>query len=104
MKVYLDDTRQAPEGWQRTYTIEETKNLLDTRQVTHLSLDNDLGSEDPKTEGYNVLNYLEKLVYFDSTFPIPIITIHSSNEGRAPMMRMVARKLEFIRQQQLGGS
>lgn len=104
MKVFLDDLRPTPDGWYRVYTVEETKRILQTRNVTHLSLDNDLGSEDYKTEGFNVLNYLEEVVHFDPAFPIPIITIHSSNEGRAPMMRMVAAKLECIRQQQVGGA
>jgi AAA+ superfamily predicted ATPase len=97
MKVYLDDERSTPEGWHRVYTVDECKRCLETRQVTHLSLDNDLGSEDPETEGYQILNYLEEVIYFDDTFPIPIIFIHSSNEGRAPMMRMVVDKLDQIR-------
>ncbi len=104
MKLYMDDERITPEGWERSYTVEETKEKLLTRTVTHLSLDNDLGSEDPKTEGYNVLNWLEEEVFHDPTFPIPIITVHSANAGRTPMMRMVAAKLEMIRQQQVGGS
>jgi AAA+ superfamily predicted ATPase len=101
-KVFMDDARDTPDGWDRTYTVEETITTLQARNVTHLSLDNDLGSEDPKTEGFNVLNWLEETVYFDHTFPIPIITIHSSNAGRTPMMRQVAQKLEYIRQQQIG--
>ncbi len=103
MKLYMDDERVTPEGWQRTYDIEETKKFLETRTVTHLSLDNDLGSLDPTTEGYNVLDWLEEQVYFDPTFPIPIIYIHSSNASRATSMRQVAAKLERIRQQQVGG-
>lgn len=101
IKVFLDDERETPEGWTRTYGVETTITSLLTRQVTHLSLDNDLGSEDPKTEGFNVLNWLEEQVYFDKTFPVPIITIHSANAGRTPMMRQVAQKLEHIRQQQI---
>lgn len=100
----MDDERQTPEGWTRTYNIEETKELLLTRKVTHLSLDNDLGSEDPKTEGFNVLDWLEEQVYNDPTFPIPEMTVHSSNAGRAPSMRRTVAKLELIRQQQIGGS
>lgn len=104
MKLYMDDERPTPEGWVRTFTVDQTKAVLETRKVTHLSLDNDLGSLDPKTEGYNVLNWLEEMVYNDASFPIPIITIHSANAGRTPMMRMVAAKLELIRQQQVGGA
>lgn len=103
MKVFMDDRRATPDGWIRTYDIEITKTLLTTRKVTHLSLDNDLGSKDHKTEGFNVLNWLEEQVYDDPTFPIPEITVHSSNTSRASMMKVVAAKLEHIRQQQIGG-
>lgn len=101
MKVYLDDIRDTPEGWVRTYSVNETIDLLKGRKVTHLSVDNDLGSLDHKTEGFNVLNFLEQQVFEDPTFPIPIITIHSSNEGRKVLMNLVKDKLENIRQQQI---
>jgi hypothetical protein len=104
MKVFLDDERPTPKGWTRTYSVEETIALLELRQVQELSLDNDLGSLDSKTEGFNVLNWLEETVYSDPSFPIPIITIHSANAGRTPAMRQTAAKLEKIRQQQIGGS
>ena len=103
MMVYLDDERQTPDGWVRTYSVEETNALLRTRQVTHLSLDNDLGSLDPKTEGFNVINYLDELVNDDPTFPIPVITVHSSNASRAQSMRLGIQRLEKIRRQQIGG-
>lgn len=103
MKIYMDDARETPHGWHRTYNIEETKTLLLTRQVTHLSLDNDLGSLDYTTEGYNVLDWLEEQVYNDSTFPIPELFVHSSNASRAQYMRQVIGKLELIRRQQVGG-
>ena len=105
MKIYMDDDRITPEGWDvRTYDIEETKKLLETRKVTHLSLDNDLGSLDPKTEGYNVLDWLEEVVYNDPTFPVPVLAVHSANASRVRYMKQVIEKLEAIRQQQVGGS
>lgn len=98
MKIFMDDVRDAPEGWARTYNIEETMAALLTRTVTHLSLDNDLGSLDPKTEGFNVLNWLEEQVDADPTFPIPEMTVHSSNAGRAPSMRQAIKKLNSIKE------
>lgn len=103
IKLYMDDERSTPEGWHRTYRVDDTMYWLSSRRVTHLSLDNDLGSEDPATEGFNVLNRLEEWVFYDKTFPIPIITIHSANVSRAASMKQVAAKLELIRQQQVGG-
>lgn len=100
MKVYLDDERVTPEGWIRTHTVQETISKLLTGEVSHLSLDNDLGSLDPNAEGYQVLNFLEETIYSDPTFPLPIITIHSANASRAPMMRKIVQKLEALKDTQ----
>ena len=93
MKVFLDDARPTPEGWLRTYTVKETIDLLLTGDVTHLSLDNDLGFSDYKTEGYNVLDWLEEHIEYNPNFPIPEITIHSANTTRRQSMQMVADRL-----------
>ena len=102
LKIYLDDLRIEPKGWRRTYTVEETIELLKTRQVEELSLDNDLG--DGLQEGFRVLDFLEEVIFNDPTFPIPKMNVHSSNEGRAPSMRKIIKKLEMIRQTQTGDS
>lgn len=103
MKVFLDDERQTPEGWTRTTSVEETIQILRTRQVEYLSLDNDLGSLDHRTEGYNVLNWLEEEVFNDPSFPIPEIMVHSANASRAHSMRIAIQKLNHIKQQRLNG-
>lgn len=65
IKVYLDDERDTPDGFHRTYTVQETIDFLKTYKVSHLSIDNDLGIllpnglPDPKEEGFNVINWLE---------------------------------------------
>ena len=97
----MDDARETPRGWTRTYTVDETITVLLTRTVTHLSLDNDLG-EDQK-EGYKVLDWLEETVYNDRTFPLPEVTIHSSNASRVEYMQRALNSIERIRQQQVGG-
>lgn len=43
MKLFLDDVRQTPIGWQRAETAWETIRFLEHEDVTHLSLDHDLG-------------------------------------------------------------
>lgn len=98
----MDDARETPMGWDRTYTVAETIAALKTRTVTHLSLDNDLGWG--QEEGYKVMDWLEEKVFNDSTFPMPEITIHSSNASRVEYMQRALRSIERIRQQQVGGS
>jgi hypothetical protein len=99
MKVFLDDSRETPEGWFRTYTVKETLYWLSTGKVEEVSLDNDLG--EGLAEGFTVLNELEIWIDDDPNFPIPIIHIHSANAVRAQSMRKVAEKLDLVRQQQL---
>lgn len=98
----MDDARETPQGWHRTYTVAETIETLKTRTVTHLSLDNDLGENQP--EGYKVLDWLEETIYNDCTFPLPEITVHSSNASRVQYMHRALSSIERIRQQQIGGS
>jgi len=102
IKLYMDDERQTPEGWFRTHTVYQTIYWLQSRRVTHLSLDNDLGEN--REEGYRVIDWLEETVYNDKTFPIPVITIHSANASRVEYMKRAAQNIERIRQQQVGGS
>lgn len=88
MKVYLDDTRQAPEGWVRCYWPDEVILLLLTGEVTELSLDHDLG-DDSRGTGYDVLLWMEETVVkngFEGGFIPPRIAIHSANPvGRQRM-------------------
>lgn len=99
IKVYLDDVRATPPGWSRTNSVEETINFLSKNVVTHLSLDNDLGENEP--EGYLVVDWLEEKVHGDPSFLIPEITVHSSNPTRSKYMERGIKSIERIRQTQL---
>jgi hypothetical protein len=93
VKVYLDDVREAPPGWVRTYTPEEVIALLQSGEVEELSLDHDLGLDTPAAErsGYSVLVWLEREVGEGRwSFPLPDITVHSANPpGRERMRRAI---------------
>jgi hypothetical protein len=93
VRLYLDDVREAPGGWVRTHTPEETIGLLQTGEVTHLSLDHDLGldTEESERTGYSVLTWPEEEVALGRwRFPLPAITIHSANPvGRERMLRAI---------------
>ena len=60
MRVWLDDIRPAPPGWRRCYTPAEVIELLQTDEVTEVSLDHDLGLTDGTREqtGYDVLLWI----------------------------------------------
>lgn len=85
MKVYLDDERPTPEGWTRTFWPDETISLLQTGQVTALSLDHDLG-DDQRGTGYDVVLWIEEAVA-TSSFAPPHINVHSANSSARTKMQ-----------------
>jgi hypothetical protein len=90
MKLYLDDERATPEGWERVYTAPEAIAMLETGKVTHLSLDHDLGLPEAGT-GYDVCLWVEQRIFtqdfcMDNPFVPPVMTVHSANPvGRKNM-------------------
>ncbi|CAB4134477.1 hypothetical protein UFOVP273_96 [uncultured Caudovirales phage] len=91
MKIYLDDERKTPDGWVRCYWPQEVRDLIDRvglENITHISLDHDLGDDDRGT-GYDVVTYLEEMIFFDKSIKtIPEITVHSANSSaRQKMLR-----------------
>ena len=97
MKVYLDDEREASEGWVRVRWPEEAIELLQTGQVTDLSLDHDLGNDERGT-GYDVVLWIEEAVATGGFVP-PRIVVHSANApARAKMEAGLKRIRRFARQ------
>lgn len=89
MRVYLDDERSTPEGWRRVYWPDQAIGLLESGQVTEISLDHDLG-DDERGTGYDVVIWIEEAVALRGFKP-PKIIIHSANSSaRAKMEAGVA--------------
>jgi len=86
MKVYLDDVREAPQGWTRVYWPDEAIALLERGGVVDLSLDHDLG-DDLRGTGYDVVRWIEEAVVLREFTP-PRIAVHSANPvARDRMLR-----------------
>lgn len=84
VKVYLDDERPTPEGWVRAWWPDDVIALLQTGQVTDISLDHDLG-DDTHGTGYDVIRWIEEAVAMRGFVP-PNIILHSANPaGRQRM-------------------
>ena len=93
MKIYLDDIRDAPEGWTKVETVEMAIQLLKMGDVEEISLDHDLG-ENRKT-GYEVAKWIEKQVITKGFIP-PVIFIHSANPvGRKNIEAAIKRIRKF---------
>lgn len=79
MWVYLDDKRETPDGYIRTFTVEETIELLikHNGSVELVSLDNDLGTG--FKEGREVMKWIEEQAFNNTLLPIPHLIVHSGN-------------------------
>jgi hypothetical protein len=97
MRVFLDDERATPDGWTRVWWPDEAIALLETGEVTELSLDHDLG-DDARGTGYDVVLWIEEAVALRGFKP-PRIVVHSANSsarvkmeaGIAAIERLAAR-------------
>lgn len=98
MKVWLDDVRDAPDGWTRVFTAHEAITLLEGCGVVEISLDHDLGDDEKYGTGYTVACWIEEAVALRGFEP-PEIKIHSANNvGRARMQRAI-ESIERLRNQ-----
>lgn len=85
INVFLDDLRSAPPGFVLARTANEAVRLLSSNSVDVLSLDYDLGWDQPT--GYEVAKFMVE----HRLFPRHVI-IHSANPfGRARMYRLLSR-------------
>lgn len=91
MKVFLDDIRPTPEGWIRAYWPDDVINLLEQGNVEEISLDHDLG-DDQKGTGYDVLLWIEEMVFTQGFVP-PIIGLHTSNSSARRKMELAIDRI-----------
>ena len=92
MKVYLDDERNSPKGWIRTFWPDDMIELLKYGKVTHISLDHDLG-DDRKGTGYDVILWIEEQVINHDFIP-PEINVHSANSSAREKMENGIRNIK----------
>ncbi len=92
LKVYLDDERQTPDGWDRVYWPEEMIELLKTGNIEEISLDHDLGDDEHGT-GYDVILWIEEQVFVNNFIP-PKMKVHSANSSAREKMELGIRNIE----------
>ena len=92
MKIWLDDIRQAPQGYTHTKSVNQTKEvILKAEQegvaIELLDLDHDLG--DFANDGGDAIKIMDWLLERGTLYQIKI---HTANPvGRANMLRMLER-------------
>ena len=93
MKVFLDDERAVPPGWTGVRWPDEAIRLLETGEVTEISLDHDLG-EDSRGTGYTVILWLEEAAA--RGFTPPVIRVHTSNASARQKMLLGIQSIERL--------
>ena len=92
IKIYLDDERATPKGYVRTYSVNETKKLIEKSEsnnieITEINVDHDLG--DYASDGGDAIKLLDWLIERNTLYPIKIHTMNCV--GRENMERMIER-------------
>lgn len=95
-RIYLDDERKPPMGWILVKTPKDAINMLKKGNVTDISLDHDLGDDKGIGTGYDVLKWIEEKVYFDKSFKLPNITIHTANPSARRKMELALKSIQRI--------
>lgn len=101
MKVFLDDEREAPPGWLRAFWPNEVIQLLQTGEVTEVSLDHDLGNDEHGT-GYDVLLWIEQEVALNRFVP-PKMHVHSANTSAREKMESAIDAILRLHEQNVRG-
>lgn len=87
-RVWLDDKRPTPPEY--NITVRSSRDaiaFLNTKLVTKISLDHDLGSLTIFGDGYMVATWIEESAYY-GYIPRVDISIHTDNAARRPQMKM----------------
>ena len=92
MKIWLDDLRPAPNGYNIAQSVNEAIKLIvdaenNNIEIELIDLDHDLG--DYASDGGDAIKLLDWLAERESFYPV---AIHTANPvGRANMERMIER-------------
>jgi hypothetical protein len=94
-RLFLDDERATPEGYERVYTAGWCIHKLQTERWDVVSLDHDLGDAKNGT-GYDVLCWIERETFTNPNYFPPKIFIHSANPSAVQKMELGAKCIQQI--------
>jgi hypothetical protein len=97
MKLYVDDVRQPPPGWELAQTAQQAISMLSCHAVTELSLDYDLGDPAYGT-GLTILDWLAQALT-EGRVLLPVLSAHS---GSVVGRRRLEAQISLIQQRFVG--
>ena len=88
VKVYVDDTRKAPEGWVQVWNISDAVDFIveNYRQITHIDFDYYLSETNHSHTGLQLIQYLKQLGVNVFHQPRENYTFHSSDSHMNEVM------------------
>jgi len=96
MKLWLDDTRVAPLGWIHVKDAPDAIFHLGLYcdVIVAVSLDHDLGDTPDCGTGYDVITWMESMVY-STDYVAPRILIHTANPVGRARMQVVSERIDM---------
>lgn len=102
MKLYIDDIREAPEGWTLVRTISEAVNFIARyfNEIKEISIDHDISFEVrvngiyrpfPSPDSFEAVAHFIGLSWRDALYTTPKITIHSANPDGCSAIKSILR-------------
>ena len=92
-KLWIDDVRPPPEGWEWAKTGKDALDMLRENTYDEVSFDNDLG---PGDEGYKVADWLEMEVWMGHRRAPKLCHVHSMNPVAAERIRATLRRFTLV--------
>lgn len=98
MKLYLDDIRPTPDGWIHCRWPQDVIWYMVSYGpwIDEISLDHDLGNDYIGT-GYDVLKWIEERVYYNSSFYVPKINLHTDNSVGRQRMQNTIKQIQKLK-------
>ncbi len=88
MKLFIDDNREAPEGWHLARTITEAIRVIASQDIKEISIDHDI--ENYEQENFTAVAYFIGAWYgLDEFDEHPKITVHSGNPVGAERIKQI---------------
>ncbi|QDU14401.1 hypothetical protein CA11_22070 [Gimesia maris] len=90
MRIYVDDERRAPTGWQQVRRSQEAIEFLKSGAVRKLSLGNDA-----RGTGDEVLHWIQEAVS-TCDFDPPMIVVHTVNPAARNRLTSSIRSIQLM--------
>lgn len=89
MKLYVDDLRKCPEGWEIARTVSDAIRTLAGGTVLEVSLDHDIAFQG--RHGLELETFEGVAWYIAAMWTPPKVTIHTANTPAANIMAAILR-------------